>query len=134
MPKFRNDWPLYTLCFGAVIGNALFPLWLFQGTEKMKYISRLNMLGEFAYRIRYPSFGPGTPALPLKSRSSTPRSFLITGILGIILVFWRMKLSFKLPGFKISGGNSQAAGDLSVHHRSQCLHDHARFCGRTFDQ
>ena len=39
IPKFRADWQIYTLSFGAVLGNTLFPVWFFQGTEKMRHIA-----------------------------------------------------------------------------------------------
>ena len=49
IPKFRGDWMVYAVSFGAVIGNTLFPIWFFQGTEKMKYIAKLNIIGELIY-------------------------------------------------------------------------------------
>ena len=48
-PKFRNDWLVYILSFGAVIGGTFFPVWFFQGIETMKYIAYLNIIGEFIY-------------------------------------------------------------------------------------
>lgn len=41
--KFRNDWLLYFFTFGLVVGNLLLPTWFFQGMEKMRYISILNI-------------------------------------------------------------------------------------------
>ena len=99
VPRFKNDVLLYTLSFGAVIGNALFPMWLFQGMEKMKYISRLKMLGEFIYAfaivilIRGPQDYLMVPAI----NSSV---ILLTGTLGFILVFVKMELSFNFPSLK----------------------------------
>jgi PST family polysaccharide transporter len=99
IPRFRDDWLLYTLSFGPVIGNALFPLWLFQGLEKMKYIARLKMLGEFAFAfgIFLLVRGPQDYLLVPLVNSAV---FLVTGILGICLVFWRLRLAFKFPRLK----------------------------------
>lgn len=42
-PLFRNDFDLYTITFFGVLGTVLFPLWLYQGLEQMKYILIINV-------------------------------------------------------------------------------------------
>jgi len=39
VPRFRADSAVYVIAYVAVPGNILFPLWLFQGMEQMRYIS-----------------------------------------------------------------------------------------------
>ena len=49
VPRFKDDWMVYALSFGVVVGNSLFPAWFFQGSENMKYTAKLNIVGEFIY-------------------------------------------------------------------------------------
>lgn len=99
VPRFRADWQVYVFSFGAVIGNALFPVWFFQGTEKMKYIAWLNsacgvslVLG-ILFFVRKPADYLIIPLL-------YSAAFLITGIFALCIVFYKFKVRFKLPGYK----------------------------------
>jgi PST family polysaccharide transporter len=51
IPKFRKDYLVYLLSFGAVVGNTLFPVWFFQGQEKMKFISVINITAGLVYAV-----------------------------------------------------------------------------------
>lgn len=43
VPMFRGNLLLYALTAPILVGNVLFPEWFFQGIEKMKYITFLNL-------------------------------------------------------------------------------------------
>lgn len=43
VPEWREDWALYSLAYLSVLGGVLFPVWLFQGIEQMRYITILSI-------------------------------------------------------------------------------------------
>ncbi|MBU1355264.1 MAG: flippase [Candidatus Edwardsbacteria bacterium] len=43
IPLFRVDHLFYMVTFSGLLGNVLFPIWYFQGIERMKYITYLNL-------------------------------------------------------------------------------------------
>ncbi len=47
--KFSEDPKLYLYTFGIVIGSLLFPVWLFQGMEKMKHSTIIQLIGKLFY-------------------------------------------------------------------------------------
>jgi len=113
IPKFRNDWMVYILSFGMVLGSTFFPVWFFQGTEKMKYITNLNILGSVIYSILIFSFVRGQQdflMVPLINSSV----FLITGLLGQYIVFKTFRVSFKFPGYHTVRQQLKAGWDIFI--------------------
>jgi len=113
IPKFRNDWSVYVLSFGAVVGNTIFPIWFFQGTEKMKYIANLNIIGgiTFAFFIFLFVKGPKDYLMVPLANSCV---FLITGVLGQYIVFRRFRVSFKFPGYENLRKQLKAGWDIFI--------------------
>ena len=99
VPKFRADWMVYMLSFGVVVGNMMFPVWFFQGVEKMKYIANLNIFGEIIYVLFIFLF--------VRERHDylmvpviNSLVFITVGLLGQYIVFSRFKVWFKFPGYR----------------------------------
>lgn len=96
VPKFRSDWLLYFFAFGMVIGNVLFPIWFFQGMERMRFIALLNLLAKFIFVIAIFVF--------VKVRTDyiyvpliASLGFITAGILSLWIVFRRFNIKFRFP-------------------------------------
>jgi len=49
--KFGQDGSLYVYAYGLILGQVLFPVWFFQGIEKMRYITVLNAVSKIIFAV-----------------------------------------------------------------------------------
>lgn len=113
VPRFRSDWLVYALSFGAVAGNTLFPLWFFQGTEKMRHIADLNIIGGIIYAalIFLLVRGPEDYLMVPLVNSAV---FLITGLLGQYIVYRKFEVAYTFPGYKSVRRQLKAGWDIFI--------------------
>ncbi|MDO5825563.1 MAG: transporter [Methanosphaera sp. rholeuAM130] len=94
--KFNSDAMIYLLTFGMVIGYILFPTWLFQGMEYMKYTSILNILGKVIFTvlifllIHEPEDYILVPII-------NSLGLIIVGIIGLYLAITKFDIKLKIP-------------------------------------
>lgn len=98
-PRFRDYWFIYLFTFGAVIGNALFPVWFFQGLEKMRYITYLTLLAKSIFTvsifvfIRRPSQYMYVPLI-------NSAGMITAGIVALWIVFKNINVKLKIPSIE----------------------------------
>jgi len=93
---FSKNWELYYISFGMVVGHFLFPVWLFQGLEKMKYITIINVITKITLTLLV--------FIVVKKQEDyllvpilTSSSFIVSGIFSLIIAKYYFKISFFLP-------------------------------------
>ena len=97
--KFKNEWLIYFLAFGMAIGQVLFPVWFFQGMERMKYITVLNITARVIFTVSIFLFVRGMSDyiyVPLLSSLG----YIVAGILGQWVAFRDFKIRPNLPSIK----------------------------------
>lgn len=99
IPKFRSEYILFYLTFFMVIGNAIYPIWFFQGLEHMKYITFLNILSKSLFLFLIFVFIK-SPKDYLYVAFLNSLGFLSAGIFGIYFAIKRFKIQLFIPTFK----------------------------------
>lgn len=113
VPRFRQDWLVYVLSFGAVIGNTIFPIWLFQGTEKMKHIADVNILGGVLLVV-FLFWSVKGPQDYLMVPLINSVVILITGLLGQYIALTKLGVTFRFPGQTSMREQLKAGWDIFI--------------------
>ena len=98
--KFKEHSEVFLLTFGMVIGQVLFPQWFFQGIERMKYITFLNILAKVIFTIAIFIFVHKSSdywKVPLINSLG----FIVAGILALYIIFKDFKIKFSFQSFSI---------------------------------
>ena len=93
--RFSKDWLIYLLSFGSVVGQFLFPVWFFQGMEKMRYMTYLNLISKLIFTIAIFVFIEQKEDIYL-----VPLFFslggIIAGLLSLYTIYKDFNIEFKL--------------------------------------
>ncbi|MEI6123838.1 MAG: flippase [Bacteroidota bacterium] len=94
--QFRHDYLIFIYSFGMVIGDALVPVWLFQGMEKMKYITIVNFASKFVFTLLLFIFVRSEADLLIVPIFNTC-GYVIAGIISFLIAFRIFKLKPTWP-------------------------------------
>ena len=99
IPKFRIDWLVYLLTYIGLLGQILIVTWFYQGMEKMKFITFLNIITRVSFcilifvcikkpqdYILYPLFNS--------------ISYILAGIVSLIFIRKIFNIKYTLPTLK----------------------------------
>lgn len=98
LTRFKLDSQIYLLSFGVVIGQALFPVWFFQGIEKMKVVTVINILAKLIFTLLV-FILIKTEVDYYKVPIYNSLGFIVSGLIGFLLSFKHIKC--KLPPFSL---------------------------------
>lgn len=97
VPRFGAHWPLYALIYLSVLGSVLFPVWLYQGLERMRPITAVTVVGRLlvvgGVLIWVHAPGDYLVAAGLQSGAS-----VVVGILALGLLRRVVRLGWYRPG------------------------------------
>lgn len=96
IPKLNENWLVFQLSFLMVVGNAIYPVWFFQGIERMKYITFLNILSKLIFLVLIFIFVKKENdyiIVPIMNSMG----FVVSGIIGMICVFKNFGVKLYLP-------------------------------------
>ncbi|HWA33718.1 MAG TPA: flippase [Cyclobacteriaceae bacterium] len=100
VPDFANYRQGYLAGFLAVIGQTMFPIWFYQGVERMKYTTYLNVGSKLLYMIAIFVFirTPEQYPIVLLIQGS---AVVVAGLAGIFLISRQYNIRLALPAWRV---------------------------------
>ena len=96
VPKIRTEWIVFLLSFLMVIGNAIYPVWFFQGMERMKYVTFLNILSKTIFLVLIFIFVKNEADYKIVPLLNS-LGFLVSGIIGFLFAIKNFNIKLYIP-------------------------------------
>ncbi|MDR3142067.1 MAG: oligosaccharide flippase family protein [Tannerellaceae bacterium] len=94
--RFRQDAAFYLMYFGIVAGNIMFPMWFFQGMEKMKYITIFNAVAKLISFIPFFIFIRKPDDYILVPLFYTT-GYVFAGLISIYIIYFKERMKWFFP-------------------------------------
>lgn len=93
--RFSTEWQVYLFSYGVVAGQAIFPVWFFQGIEKMQIITIIHVVAKCIFTILIVLFVKDTSDYLLVPTFNSI-GFMVAGILSLAISFKYVSLKCHL--------------------------------------
>ena len=118
--RFRADWPVYLVSFLSVAGAVLLPVWFFQGLEKMKYITIVNVAGGLISTIAIFALVRDASDV-LLAAGLRAGGVLLAGLLGLYIAWYIAPVRLTLPSLQGVIATLRGGWNVFVSQLSQTL-------------
>lgn len=99
VPEWRNDWALYAWVYLMVVGSVLFPVWLFQGLEKMRHITFFTIISRLLLLLAILLFVKETSDYHLAAALQAG-SMALAGVMSLAFLPRIISVHWHWPGWK----------------------------------
>ncbi len=96
--KIAEDRALYFIAYGLILGQLLFPVWFFQGVERMRYITVINGISKLIFTIPIFIFVKSIDDLYLVFLFNSLGA-IVAGCIALYIALNRFKISLYIPSF-----------------------------------
>ncbi|MEH7314476.1 oligosaccharide flippase family protein [Priestia megaterium] len=104
IPVIHENEIFFLLFFGMVFGNLFFPLWFFQGIEKMKVSSILNVVTKFIFCLLIIVLVRGKEDFLLIPVCYSV-GYIVSGFIGLGVACIKFKVKFYIPNIRVLRAN-----------------------------
>jgi len=98
-PKMRPNWLLFVICYMGVLGNVLFPIWLYQGLQKMQHIAMRDLSAKALALVAIFVFVHSDRDY-LLAAALQPAGMVLSGLISLIRLPRVIPVRFKLPHWR----------------------------------
>ena len=97
--RFHDEALLYLLYIGIIVGNVMFPVWFFQGMERMQYITIFNLIAK-SLSLLPVFFFVKTPEHYIYVPVCYSIGYIIAGLFSIYFIYFRTGMKWFMPSFR----------------------------------
>lgn len=96
VPRFQIEAVFYLFYFGIIIGNIMFPMWFFQGMERMKYITIFNLIAK-SLSLLPVFFIVKNPSQYMYVPICYSLGYIIAGFFSLYFIYWKTPMKWYVP-------------------------------------